>query len=84
MLAIEIIYVELCVVIWLGKRQHQTSRFDILNDRLIEEDYLNTTFLKYKDKSGNIDYGYIIFIYLKFIYNNSPDYINNDTFFFLY
>jgi len=30
-----------------------------LNDRLIEEDYLNTTFLKYKDKTGDIitDYG---------------------------
>jgi len=25
-----------------------------LNDRLIEEDYLNPTFLKYKDKTGNI------------------------------
>jgi hypothetical protein len=30
-----------------------------LNDRLIEEDYLNTTFIKYKDSSGNVitDYG---------------------------
>ena len=30
-----------------------------LNDRLIEEDYLNPTFIKYKDKTGNIitDYG---------------------------
>jgi hypothetical protein len=30
-----------------------------LNDRLIEEDYLNPTFIKYKDRKGNIitDYG---------------------------
>ena len=40
----------------------------ILNDRLIEEDYLNTTFLKYKDKSGNIitDYGGKIFTKMLF------------------
>jgi hypothetical protein len=41
----------------------------ILNDRLlIEEDYLNTTFIKYKDKLGNIitDYGGKIFTKMLF------------------
>jgi hypothetical protein len=43
----------------INENQNGMSVSYPLNDRLIEEDYLNPTFLKYKDKTGDIitDYG---------------------------
>ena len=50
---------------------------ELFSDAKASENYIVNVLKNpdvFKDKSGSVDYGYLIYIYLKFIYNNSDDY----------
>ena len=61
---------------WIPYTQDDT---DLFSDIKASENYIVNVLKNpdmFKDKSGDVDYGYLIYIYLKFIYNNSDDYVD--------